>query len=65
MQLRFGKANKDISNTSVFELAGRFYAAAENHLPQEIDLLSLKTLGEYNVNGAWNRPFTSHPKAKP
>uniref|UniRef100_A0A7N0V706 Uncharacterized protein n=1 Tax=Kalanchoe fedtschenkoi TaxID=63787 RepID=A0A7N0V706_KALFE len=63
--LRFGKANKDISNTSVFELAGRFYAAAESHLPQEIDILTLETLREYNVHGAWNRPFTSHPKKDP
>ncbi|CAM8958615.1 unnamed protein product [Rhodiola kirilowii] len=63
--MRFRKKNKDISNTSVFELAGRFYAAAENHLPQEINLLTLETLGEYNVNGAWNRPFTSHPKKVP
>ncbi|CAM8949539.1 unnamed protein product [Rhodiola kirilowii] len=63
--MRFGKVNKDMSNTSVFELAGRFYAAAENHLPQEINLLTLETLGEYNVNGAWNRPFTSHPKKVP
>uniref|UniRef100_A0A7N0V5X9 Carotenoid cleavage dioxygenase n=1 Tax=Kalanchoe fedtschenkoi TaxID=63787 RepID=A0A7N0V5X9_KALFE len=63
--LRFGKANKDVSNTSVFELGGRCYAAAENHLPQEIDLLTLETLGEYDVNGAWNRPFTAHPKKDP
>uniref|UniRef100_A0A7N0SX73 Uncharacterized protein n=1 Tax=Kalanchoe fedtschenkoi TaxID=63787 RepID=A0A7N0SX73_KALFE len=63
--LRFGKANKDISNTSVFELAGKLYAAAESHLPQEIDLFTLQTLGEYDVNGAWNRPFTSHPKKVP
>lgn len=61
-QLRFGKVNKYISNTNVFEHSGKFYSIAENHMPQEIDILTLKTLGNWDVCGAWNRPFTSHPK---
>lgn len=31
-------------------------------MPQEIDIFTLETLGNWDVNGAWNRPFTSHPK---
>ncbi|KAJ7958563.1 carotenoid 9,10(9',10')-cleavage dioxygenase 1-like [Quillaja saponaria] len=60
--LRFGKVDKHLSNTSVFEHSGKYFSVAENHIPQEIDILTLKTLKNWNVNGAWNRPFTSHPK---
>ncbi|CAJ1973892.1 unnamed protein product [Sphenostylis stenocarpa] len=63
--LRFGKVNKYISNTNVFEHSGNFYSVAENHIPQEIDIFKLKTLGNWNVNGDWDRPFTSHPKKAP
>ncbi|KAL7166339.1 hypothetical protein ACSBR2_037086 [Camellia fascicularis] len=63
--MRFGKVNKDISNTNVFEHSGKFYTIAENHLPQEIDILTLETLGHWDAKGAWNRPFTSHPKKVP
>ncbi|KAM4086461.1 hypothetical protein ACJW30_10G103100 [Castanea mollissima] len=38
---------------------------AENYVPQEIDIGALKTLGNWDVNGAWKRPFTSHPKRDP
>ncbi|CAI9093527.1 OLC1v1029039C1 [Oldenlandia corymbosa var. corymbosa] len=61
--LRFGRANKQLSNTSVFEQGGRYYSSAENHMPHEIDIVTLKTLGNWDmVSRAWNRPFTSHPK---
>ncbi|XP_059639104.1 carotenoid dioxygenase carX-like [Cornus florida] len=63
--LRLGKVNKYISNTSVFMHSGKLYSSAENHIPQEIDILSLETLGNWDVNGAWNRPFTTHPKKAP
>ncbi|XP_050366322.1 carotenoid 9,10(9',10')-cleavage dioxygenase 1-like isoform X5 [Argentina anserina] len=63
--LRFGKVNKYLSNTNVFEHSGKFYSIAENHIPQEIDILTLETLGNWDVSGAWNRPFTSHPKRAP
>ncbi|KAJ9688245.1 hypothetical protein PVL29_014119 [Vitis rotundifolia] len=53
------------SSTSIFEHSGKFYAIAENHLPQEIDIFTLETLEESDVNGAWDRPFTSHPKKAP
>jgi carotenoid cleavage dioxygenase len=61
-QLRFGKAVKDSANTNIFEHAGRAFAVTENHLPYEIDINNLNTLGPYNINGAWSQPFTSHPK---
>ncbi|WJX35791.1 hypothetical protein P8452_23739 [Trifolium repens] len=63
--LRSGKANKYISNTNVFEHSGKFYSIAESHMPQEIDILSLKTLKNWDLNADWNRPFTSHPKKAP
>ncbi|KAH7574260.1 hypothetical protein JRO89_XS03G0272600 [Xanthoceras sorbifolium] len=64
-KLRFGKINKYISNTNVFEHSGKFYSIAENHMPQEINIFTLETLGNWNVTGTWNRPFTSHPKKAP
>ncbi|KAL5558680.1 hypothetical protein UlMin_034891 [Ulmus minor] len=63
--LRFGKVNKYISNTNVFEHSGKFYSIAENHMPQEIDISTLETLGNWDLCPAWNRPFTSHPKIVP
>ena len=61
-QLRFGKVNKYISNTNVFEHSGKLYSIAENHMPQEINISTLETLGNWHLSSAWNRPFTSHPK---
>nr|XP_043639850.1 carotenoid 9,10(9',10')-cleavage dioxygenase 1-like [Erigeron canadensis] len=63
--LRFGEVNKIMSNTNVFEHGGKYYSIAENYVPQEIDLVSLETYGNWNLNGAWTRPFTSHPKKVP
>ncbi|BBG95318.1 carotenoid cleavage dioxygenase 1 [Prunus dulcis] len=63
--LRFGTINKHLSNTNVFEHSGRLYSIAENYLPQEMDILTLETICDWNVNGAWNRPFSSHPKKAP
>lgn len=63
--LRFGKAFKNMSNTSVFEHAGRVFSAAENDNPHEIDLYNLDTLGSWNVDGGWKMPFTAHPKVIP
>ncbi|PVH48362.1 hypothetical protein PAHAL_4G315800 [Panicum hallii] len=60
--LRFGKAVKDSANTNVFEHAGRAFAVTENHLPYEIDINNLNTIAPYSINGAWDQPFTSHPK---
>ncbi|KAF5456481.1 hypothetical protein F2P56_025963 [Juglans regia] len=63
--LRFGMVNKYISNTNIFEHSGKYYSVAENDVPQEIDICTLKTLDNWDVNGAWKRPFTSHPKRAP
>ncbi|CAK7353224.1 unnamed protein product [Dovyalis caffra] len=63
--MRFGKVNKDLSNTNVFEHSGKFYSIAEHHIPQEIDIFSLQTLGDWDINGSWHRPFNSHPKRAP
>ncbi|KAL1059683.1 hypothetical protein V6Z11_1Z016000 [Gossypium hirsutum] len=51
--------------TNVFEHSGKLYSIAENNLPQEIDVLTLEALGDGDVNGAWNRSFTAHPKRVP
>ncbi|XP_077232111.1 carotenoid 9,10(9',10')-cleavage dioxygenase 1-like [Tasmannia lanceolata] len=64
-QLRFGKVNKDLANTAIFEHGGKSYAITENHLPLEVDLLSLKTLDSWDINGAWDRPFAAHAKRAP
>ncbi|KAG2634387.1 hypothetical protein PVAP13_2NG169400 [Panicum virgatum] len=63
--LRFGKVNKDISNTNVFEHAGRVFAVAENHLPQEICIQNLDTVNTWDLGGEWDRAFTAHPKVAP
>ncbi|KAK6927362.1 Carotenoid oxygenase [Dillenia turbinata] len=63
--LRFSKVNKELSNTNVFEHSGKFYSIAENHLPQEINIYTLETLCNWDINGAWNRTFTAHPKRAP
>ncbi|XP_060963184.1 carotenoid 9,10(9',10')-cleavage dioxygenase 1 [Cannabis sativa] len=60
--MRFGKVNKYISNTNVFEHCGKVYSIAENHMPQEIDIFTLQTLAHWHLSPTWNRPFTSHPK---
>jgi len=61
-QLRFGKVNKDISNTNVFQHADRVFAVAENHLPQEICIQNLDTVNTWDLGGEWDRAFTAHPK---
>ncbi|MBA0866049.1 hypothetical protein Goshw_017508, partial [Gossypium schwendimanii] len=64
-QVRFGKPLKNTSNTNIFEHSGKLYSITENDLPQEIDILTLEALGDWDVNGAWNRSFTAHPKRVP
>ncbi|KAF4394391.1 carotenoid 9,10(9',10')-cleavage dioxygenase 1-like isoform X1 [Cannabis sativa] len=63
--LRFGKVDKYMSNTNVFEHSGKLYSVAENHVPQEIDISTLQTLGDWDLSNHWNRPFASHPKKAP
>ncbi|CAK7337629.1 unnamed protein product [Dovyalis caffra] len=54
-----------ILSAYLLNLVGKYYSVAENHVPQEIDIFTLDTSGNWDVNGAWNRPFTSHPKRAP
>ena len=54
--------NKKTGSTNIFEHSGKLYAVSENHLPLEFDPLTLETMEEWGVNGAWDRAFTSHPK---
>ncbi|KAK6924988.1 Carotenoid oxygenase [Dillenia turbinata] len=63
--LRYGVANKYLSNTIVFEHSGKYNSVAENWIPQEIDIFTLKTLRDWDLNGTWRRPFTSRPKKAP
>ncbi|XP_022865403.1 carotenoid 9,10(9',10')-cleavage dioxygenase 1-like [Olea europaea var. sylvestris] len=63
--LRFGLVDKYLSNTNVFEHSGKFYSISENHIPQEIDIRTLETLENWDIDKAWRRPFTSHPKKAP
>ncbi|KAL6220132.1 hypothetical protein ACLB2K_007889 [Fragaria x ananassa] len=60
--LRFGAVNEHMGNTNVFEHSGKVYAIAENYVPQEVDISTLETVCNWDVNGTWDRPFTSHPK---
>ncbi|KAL0311967.1 UNVERIFIED_CONTAM: Carotenoid 9,10(9',10')-cleavage dioxygenase 1 [Sesamum radiatum] len=64
--MRFGVANKNISNTNVFEHAGKYYTSGDSDVaPHEIDIQTLETLGTWDeIAGSWNRPFTSHPKMR-
>uniref|UniRef100_A0ACD5XR20 Uncharacterized protein n=1 Tax=Avena sativa TaxID=4498 RepID=A0ACD5XR20_AVESA len=63
--LRFGKVNKNISNTNVFEHAGRVFVVAESHEPQEICIRNLETGNTWDIGGEWDRAFTAHPKVAP
>ncbi|KAF8400856.1 hypothetical protein HHK36_014159 [Tetracentron sinense] len=63
--LRFGTVTKHISNTNIFEHSGKVYTIAENYLPQEIDIFTLETYNDWDINGSWDRPFSSHPKRAP
>ncbi|XP_074592396.1 carotenoid 9,10(9',10')-cleavage dioxygenase 1-like [Curcuma longa] len=63
--VRCGQAVKFDANTGVFVHAGKLYAVSEQNLPYEIDPSNLDTLKSWDVNGTWDRPFTSHPKRVP
>ncbi|XBJ21601.1 hypothetical protein VPH35_000123 [Triticum aestivum] len=63
--LRFGKVNKNTSNTNVFEHAGKVYAVAESHQPQEFCIQNLETGNTWAIHEEWDRPCTSHPKVAP
>lgn len=53
---------KDLSNTNVFEYSGKLYSIAENRRPQEINIFTLETVDNWDVDKSYNRCFTAHPK---
>ena len=55
---------KNVANTHVWRHAGRIFALLEAAKPTEIDL-ELRTLGEYDFDGALQGPMTAHPKTDP
>ncbi|KAL0288586.1 UNVERIFIED_CONTAM: Carotenoid 9,10(9',10')-cleavage dioxygenase 1 [Sesamum angustifolium] len=65
--MRFGVPNKNMSNTNVFEHAGKYYTAADSDVaPHQIHIPTLETIGTWDeIAESWNRPFTSHPKKAP
>lgn len=61
-QLRLGTIAKHYQNVNIFLHSGKLYATGDNYLPQEVGISTLESLDYWDVNGAWDRPFTSHPK---
>ncbi|XP_011005228.1 PREDICTED: carotenoid 9,10(9',10')-cleavage dioxygenase 1-like [Populus euphratica] len=63
--LRLGTIAKHYQNVNIFYHSRKLYATGDNYLPQEVDISTLESLDYWDVNGAWDRPFTSHPKKAP
>ncbi|PNS92570.3 hypothetical protein POPTR_018G042650v4 [Populus trichocarpa] len=63
--LRLGTIAKHYQNVNIFLHSGKLYATGDNYLPQEVGISTLESLDYWDVNGAWDRPFTSHPKKAP
>jgi carotenoid cleavage dioxygenase-like enzyme len=53
------------ANTNVIGHAGHMLALEEAHLPIEVDLPTLATLGATDFDGALQGSFTAHPKTDP
>ncbi|PZO37746.1 MAG: hypothetical protein DCF19_17925 [Pseudanabaena frigida] len=63
---RFGKASKNVANTSVIALPDKLLALWEGGLPHALDLETLETYGLENLEGLDNRlPYSAHPKRDP
>ena len=54
-----------VANTHVVFHGNRVLALEEQHLPMEIDLDTLDTVGFHDWSGALDGPFTAHPKIDP
>ncbi|KAL0323821.1 UNVERIFIED_CONTAM: Carotenoid 9,10(9',10')-cleavage dioxygenase 1 [Sesamum calycinum] len=65
--MRFGVPKQNMSNTNIFEHAGKYYTAADSDVaPHQIHIPTLETIGTWDeIAESWNRPFTSHPKKAP
>lgn len=53
------------ANTNVIDHAGRMLALEEAHLPVEVALPALDTLGANDFGGGLHGSFTAHPKTDP
>jgi all-trans-8'-apo-beta-carotenal 15,15'-oxygenase len=63
---RFGKASKNVANTSVMALPDKLLTLWEGGLPHALDLETLETYGLENLEGLENRlPYSAHPKRDP
>jgi all-trans-8'-apo-beta-carotenal 15,15'-oxygenase len=63
---RFGRASKNVANTSVLALDDRLLALWEGGLPHALDLETLETRGIDNLEGLEQRlPYSAHPKRDP
>ena len=51
-----------IANTNILRHAGRLLALEEQHLPMELDPVSLATRGVQSFDAGLRGPFTAHPK---
>ena len=50
------------ANTNIINFNGLLLALNESASPVEIDMLSLKTLGDYTFENQINTSFTAHPR---
>ena len=54
-----------VANTNIVWHGGRLLALEEQHLPLQIDPLTLETTGFCDFGGGLDGPFTAHPKIDP
>jgi len=66
LPVSLGSADDDgVANTSIVHHAGRLLALEEAHLPIEMGIDGLATLGATDAGGGLHGPFTAHPKIDP
>jgi carotenoid cleavage dioxygenase len=63
-ELDGGPSMKNVANTNVIRHAGRILCLWEAGLPTEVTS-ALETVGAYTFGGAFDGPFTAHPKIDP
>ncbi|KAL9650462.1 hypothetical protein ABK040_004686 [Willaertia magna] len=54
-----------VANTNIIMHGKRCLALEEGHLPIQIELPTLKTIGEFSMNGKYHFNMTAHPKIDP
>ncbi|OAY54225.1 carotenoid 9,10(9',10')-cleavage dioxygenase 1 [Manihot esculenta] len=63
--MRYGLPTKNYQNINAFVHSGKLYTTTDNYPALEIDMHTLESLDNWDFNGAWKGPFTSHPKVAP